>query len=104
MNQESRVTPALSQFVEKLAALRQTLNPDEQNLLDDMVANTDFDVQAHIRIRPRAEMDVAAHGRIMPAPRGRTFSFRFNPKAGYEVAAETEEGDDVSAHGRFITP
>ena len=105
MNQESRITPALSQFVEKLAALRQTMNSDEQILLDEMVANTAFDVQAHIRIiRPQSEMDVAAHGRfITPARSARAITFRFNPKVGYELASE-QEGDDVSAHGRFITP
>ena len=99
MNEESRMTPALSQFVEKLTAVRQTMNSDEQKLLDEMVANTALDVQSHRWItRPQAEeLDVTAHRRIM-MPR-----IRFTPAVGYEIAPEAEEDNDVTAHRLIIT-
>jgi hypothetical protein len=80
--------------MEKLAALRQTLNADEQTLLDDMVANTSFDVEAHrVRIMPRdAEMDVVAHRFINP----NEVTFNFNEEIGYEIAQV--------ADGRIIRP
>jgi len=100
MTEESRMTPALSQFVEKLTAVRQTMNSDEQKLLDEMVANTALDVQSHRWIMPRQaeELDVAAHRRIF-LPR-----IRFNPEIGYEIAPEAEEDNDVTAHRWIIRP
>jgi hypothetical protein len=106
MKQVTNIDPALSKFVEKLAALRQTMNANEQVLLDEMVANTAFDVEAHIRvIAPKSDLDVSAHRSIiMPAASDRAITFRFNPAVGYEVASGASGLDeDVSAH-RFIQP
>lgn len=98
-----------SRFAEKVTALRQTMTKVEQGMLDDMVANAEFDVDAHGVIAYRVNQAVAtqkvadsainlqsavalekaedagaveAHA-LMPNQR---ISFRFDPAVGYKVS------------------
>ena len=112
MSEKDDARVALNRMMEKLTAFRQTLTSEERLLLDDIVANSTFDVSAHGLAVERsasrsqskyarktfdqaavdmaqadaAVIDVQAHA----AAASERFNSAFTPDYGYQVSKTTE--------------
>lgn len=123
MSEKAESAVVMAQFAEKLSALRQTMNKAEQAMLDSIVANAAFDVDAHgmATFRVNAAAQSAASEGIVSLERAAALertdpkladveshaftaaervTFKFDDGSGYVVESAAATGK--AAEGKLI--